>query len=179
MSAGPWIVVLAAIGGLGYVLWANYARRPTIAVPRVNDGTGPSGLGGWLILIMVGQLKVILIGLWTVMTCAVGIATKPQFALALTAELLLTAPVLALGAWTTVEMFRKKRTFPAIWKVQAAAQIAYALLDCLLVSALLNVPIQSVLDEMTMAEFAVLVVGLTLWWCYMNVSIRVKNTFVN
>jgi hypothetical protein len=154
-----------------------------MAVTPVNGtsgtGSGPSGLFGWLIMIMIGQLKVILLGLWTLITCVVGISTKPQFAPVFTAELLLTASLLALAAWTTVEMFRKKRTFPAIWKVQAVAQLSYALLDCLLVSTLLNIPIQTVLDEKTMGEFAVLLVSLTIWWWYMNFSIRVKNTFVN
>src|SRR5262245_21720417 len=82
VSMEYWILVVGVFGGFGYALWRLYARRPATAVNTTTaagvGAEGPSGLGGWLILIVLGQARLILNGLWTVFTCVGTSARKPQ-----------------------------------------------------------------------------------------------------
>ena len=55
----------------------------------------------------------------------------------------------------------------------------YAATDAAMVSVMFNVPIEKVMDGQALGEFIVLIIGYGIWWWYVSVSVRVKNTFVN
>jgi hypothetical protein len=152
----------------------------TVNTSAVNTSVGPKGLGGWFVLVMLGLARAVFVYIKTI-TVDVGlIHTVPQDKVAgVYAEILLTGAMLALVAWVIVEMFMKRRTFPRLWKVMAVATIAYGAIDSVMVSVMFNVPFQKVMDEETIFQYIALIIGIAIWWCYLNASVRVKNTFVN
>jgi hypothetical protein len=95
------------------------------------------------------------------------------------AELLLALAVLALIVWATIALFRTKRNFPNLWKTMAVATILFAIVDTAMVSLVLRLPIDRVMDTEATFRFVGLLIGTCIWWLYLDKSVRVKNTFVN
>jgi hypothetical protein len=139
---------------------------------------GPKGLGGWLILLMLGQFGSIL---------RVGKSAVDDLVLyqqtdrvgAVSAEVALNLLLLALVIYVTVTMLRTKRSFPTLWIWQGVAAILVPWIDILMVAALLGVGPGQLVDASDVAHLVGAVIGVGLWSWYLRVSVRVKNTFVN
>lgn len=146
----------------------------------MKTSIGPKGLGGWLILLILGLARAAFTYIKTITEDVGLLEGLPQDKVAgVYAEILLTAAMLALLAWVMFEMFMKRRSFPRSWKMMAVASVLYGPVDAAMVSMMLKVPFDKVMDEQAIGQYFVVVVSIGLWWWYINVSIRVKNTFVN
>jgi hypothetical protein len=183
-SIWHWVIVLGLFGGIGYAIWRSPGQRS--AASEVADGgtlkttVGPTGLGGWLVLVMLGQLSAIL-------KTAKGLIDDLELSTAVPAEhahvvyfnLAMNIGFLALIGLTTVQMFRTKRAFPTLWKAQGVAAVVFPIVDRVVVSATMNVPVTKMFDGTAMGEMIAAPIAIVIGWWYMNASVRVKNTFVN
>lgn len=184
LSIVHWVLVLGVFGGGGYAIWRSLKQRK--AVLAVADGgtlkaaAGPSGLGGWLIILVFGQISGLLKVLVSITEDIDYYKTMPpQAHLAVHIELALNVAYFALLVWTTIAMFRTKRNFPALWKACAIATVLMSPVEAVAVAGVLHVPVSSILDEKAIAQLIPLSIAGAIWWWYLTVSIRVKNTFVN
>ncbi len=151
--------------------------------PSSSSATAePSGLGGWLILMMIGQVGGILRVLKSVVD-DIELFKTPNLTsdgeLAIYVELALNVALLALVVVTTVRMLRKSRSFPSLWMCQGAAAILLPFVDAALVASILKIEVSQVLDEKTIAQTIGSAIAVGLWIWYLKVSVRVRNTFVN
>lgn len=151
--------------------------------PSSSSATAePSGLGGWLILMMIGQVGGILRVLKSVVD-DIELFKTPNLTsdgeLAIYVELALNVALLALVVVTTVMMLRKSRSFPSLWMCQGAAAILLPFVDAALVASILKIEVSQVLDEKTIAQTIGSAIAVGLWIWYLKVSVRVRNTFVN
>jgi hypothetical protein len=178
-SVWHWIIVLAIVVGVIFAVLKT--RTPKAAT--ANGGTAgiaePRGLGGWLVLLVLGQI----LGIFRVLKAITDDIdllkdATPQVHAAVVAELTLNAAFLALVAYVTVMMFRQSRAFPGLWKIQAVAAILVPIADAVLVTNLLNVPIARVLDEQAIGQLIGMAIAIGIWAWYLTVSKRVRNTFV-
>lgn len=76
-------------------------------------------------------------------------------------------------------MFRRLRSFPTLWIYQGIAAVLVPILDGVLVSVLLGVPLDGVIDAQSWGQIIATAIALVLWSWYLRVSVRVNNTFVN
>lgn len=152
---------------------------------------GPSGLGGWLILVgfglIWGRLRVLgsLVrdfvpifrdGTWEVLTTPGGEAYHPLWAPLLVGEVVGNLAFLAAGLALIVLFFLRSRRFPALFIGTAVANLLYVLGDAWLGSIVL--PDEPMFDADTAREVGSSAVGVLVWVPYMLASKRVKNTFV-
>lgn len=142
---------------------------------------GPKGIGGWLILMILNQARALYSSGQTIFADVRLLDRLPQGKAMnlIYAELLLALAVLALIVWATIALFRTKRNFPNLWKAMAVATILFAIVDTAMVSLVLDLPIERVMDEEATVRFVGLLIGTCIWWLYLGKSVRVKNTFVN
>jgi hypothetical protein len=86
---------------------------------------------------------------------------------------------LVLSVVVTITMLRKQRPFVGLWKAQAIAFVVLPIVADVLVARIANIPMDRVFTVRTIGPQLVTIVPLGLWWWYLNVSVRVKNTFIN
>ena len=146
-----------------------------------SDSTGPKGLGGWLILLILNQAKAYYTAGQNIFQDVRLLDRLPpgKPLNVIYAELLLVLMVLALVVWATIALFRTKRNFPRLWKAMAVGTILFAIVDTAMVSLVLGVPIERVMDGEATLQFVGLLIGTFIWWLYLDKSVRVKNTFIN
>jgi hypothetical protein len=77
-----------------------------------------------------------------------------------------------------VAMFQKRRSFPKLFFYEWIAGMGAVLLDWVLVSVLLDTPLDQVIDAKSLGQAIGGSVGGGLWVWYVTQSIRVRNTFV-
>jgi uncharacterized protein DUF2569 len=138
------------------------------------------GLGGWLALLVIGQMASLLRLVKAVADDVSALGTRHLPAMAKTSiyfELALNLVMLALVVMATVMMFQKRRLFPTLWKVQAATNLVLSLIGLVVISVLLNVKLEYL--GLSLAQLAFGAVWLIAWTSYLGASERVKNTFVN
>lgn len=139
----------------------------------------PAGIGGWLIVLLVGQFLSAAWVLFTITKDVGSYKTLPtQAHLAIDLELTLYVVLLLLIVWATVELFRRRRSFPTWWKIMGVTALLVPIIDTVMVALMLNVSfdLAFVLRQAT-GTFQTLV-SVVIWWLYLNLSVRVKNTFV-
>ena len=138
----------------------------------------PKGLGGWLILLALGQIGSIVRVLKSILD-DIGLYKQTDRTAAVDAELALNCLLILIVICVTVTMFRKKRSFPTLWICQGVAAILVPWIDIVLVAAILDLPIRDLVDGRDIAQSVGGIVAVVLWSWYLRVSVRVKNTFVN
>jgi hypothetical protein len=150
-------------------------------VMNSSTSIGPKGLGGWLILMILNQARAFYSAGQTIFENVRLLDRLPQGkAMDLVyAELLLVSAVFALVAWTTIALFRTKRNFPNLWKATSVATILFAIVDTAMVSLVLGLSIERVMDAEATVRFVGLLIWTCIWWLYLDKSVRVKNTFTN
>ena len=183
-SIWHWVIVLGLFGGIGYAIWRSLRQR-SAALAVANGGTlkttvGPTGLGGWLVLVMLGQLSAILKTAKSLIDDLELLKEVPaEHAHVVDFQLAMNIGFLALVGLITVQMFRTKRAFPTLWKAQGVAAVLLPIVDLVVVSAMMNLPVVKMFDGTAMGEMIAAPIAIVIGWWYMNVSSRVKNTFVN
>ena len=94
-------------------------------------------------------------------------------------EVALSIAVLVLASVTTIALFRKLSIFPSLWKLQYSVVVLFPFIEAALIARGLGVSVESLIDAETVGSSIGKAIGVALWWWYMNVSVRVRNTFVN
>jgi uncharacterized membrane protein YhdT len=139
----------------------------------------PAGIGGWLILLLIGQIGGAIRLLYAIVT-DVNLYSRapPQAHIAIHIELALSLTMLGLVVWSTVQMLRERSSFPMWWKIMAVAAILFPIVNGALISAVLGVPLTRFYFLREAAQTFAVIVTVGIWWLYLNLSVRVKNTFV-
>ncbi|TAJ41405.1 MAG: DUF2569 family protein [Reyranella sp.] len=179
-SVWHWVIVLVPIAIVIYAVVRS--RRPKAAVATADGGTGtgyvePRGLGGWLILIVIGQIVGALRVLKAIIDDLDVYNQLPKnLHWVVTFELVLNAAFLAFVVYVTTIMFRELRSFPRLWIAQAVAAILLPLIDAFVVVSATSVPAGPVLTQL--GQVIPMAIAAGIWTWYMLVSKRVRNTFI-
>ena len=188
-----WPVLLTALLTLGIALvtarWLS--SRPAPAWPRGPEGTdGPTGLGGWLVLVgigvtlgplsalgtIVGNASAYTASTWAALTMPGGTRYHPLWAPALLLELVINLSLLVFGALLAWQFFRRRRWFPALFVVFILARTLLTQMDSAFVHAIPDAEARAAADPS--ARTVGTIVGSLVWVAYMFRSRRVRNTFV-
>ena len=158
--------------------------EPLTAAPRVEIPTSPQGIGGWLILIAIGQvlgpLRVLADLAQTYGSADMARAFK-TIPLAMYGTLVIDLAYAIFMLATTVVFFTHKRFFKIMFTWEIFGIFLVVLLEFLWMSATINVPASKLIDASAGEigqSIGATVAGL-VWVAYVWRSKRVRNTFVN
>jgi hypothetical protein len=181
-SLWHWLIVFGPICLVVYLVVRS--RR---SVPAGQSGSALNiqngelkGIGGWLVLLAIGQV----LGCLRILAAIVpdlevldhGNATVRAAA---TVEIILYLALFSFACFTTIAFFREKHYFVATWKLLGLALVLVPVLDWVLLSNILQVPMNKLVTEEAIGQVIGSAIGLAIWWWYLTVSVRVRNTFVN
>lgn len=196
-----WLMAVIAVFGLvsasgaaGWYWWRS--GRPLVAgadesPPLVPHGSGPKGLGGWLVLVGFGlctgpfAMLVTIIGswdsyfsqaTWQAVAMPQGASYHPVYAPLLMFELLGNIIVLVSNLLLVALFFSQRRVFPRTYIVFLCGNAIYLVADAVLGNFIPE--IASKPDPAAARDIARAIVGATIWSSYMLKSERVKATFV-
>ena len=155
-----------------------------------NDERGPTGIGGWLILLAIGiclspllvikgiseSLRVLSAENWDAITTPGSPAYHPLFGSLVIAELLVQATLLVGSVVALVFFFRKSPRFPAFMIGLMIAGVAYMVIDTIAASLIIPPAYAGPLGQQ-LAEMARVVIPTLIWVAYLARSKRVRNTF--
>lgn len=159
-------------------------RSDAVVPPRLPDAAPePLGIGGWLLLVAFGQVA-----------AAVGMPVRllrnylepetldlfGQFPLAMYGELALAVALFVLVLITTVQLFRKSRSFPRLFILEIIAAVLVPFLDAAWAAFAFSRPIGEMLEFEPQERSRLLVsaIGAVIWIAYILRSKRVENTFI-
>jgi hypothetical protein len=163
----------------------RFGLDPATGTPVQSGGAtvapaGLNGLGGWLVLVVIGQVAIFIKQLKGIVDdINVYKDVTERGIKAVNVELGLNTAMLLFTIVVTVTMFRKQRLFPGLWILQGVAVVFLPLLDTLIVSNILGSSFGSVWDEKDTSQLISSCITVSLWTWYLNKSVRVENTFVN
>ena len=147
-----------------------------------------AGLGGWLILVGVAVcIRPLLVlrtmleagssysaTFWANHTAPGGVNYHPLWAPILLYELVANLVVLVLGSWLVIEFFRRRRWFPPLFILVAAASLVLDLVDVLIAN---GIPAVQAKGTSWLPQGRALAWTL-IWSLYMLKSQRVRSTFI-
>ncbi len=181
--------LLLAAGGFGGYRLA--VRRPSEAPAAALDPRGgPSGLGGWLVLVAIGLVlrpfSSLLVlgenwasfsaGSWFDLTNPSGAFYNPLWAPYHFHVILSSLAIAAASVLLLVLFFQRRRRFPALFIGLLAFEAAAVVANVVFTRALSGQTDQSVGADLPRAIPQALV-GCAIWIPYMLSARRVKNTF--
>ena len=175
-SVWHWLVVLVAVG-VPVLLLVRYRRQRTAAVASAP----PSGIGGWLFffafLLCLGFLRSIVELAIAIPDYLAGFRNEAAHGPLVVVGLVALAGM-AVQLWGIVALFQKKRAFRMVyglmWILTLAAPVS--------VLPMLTVPgvrLYMVLPDAEVARTIAALIIMALWYWYLRVSVRVKNTLIN
>ena len=148
---------------------------------------GPEGIGGWLILPTIGLVLTPLQGLMQLSEYA-GLGENFQFLTSAQGAFVIleiignVAITLALPVFLLYLLFNKRRAFPRVYVIWAAANLLFIIVDLIAAKALFGEAFEAagmeLLDRETVQAILRAIVLVALWVPYMLNSRRVRNTFV-
>ena len=151
-----------------------------MSADNAGEQTGPSGFGGWLTLVVIGQTLgplVTVMGVLASLPAYREMMLVPNGPVAVYGEVALNAAFLIIQIIAVVAMYRRSRNYPRIFLCQWLAVIALVLGDALLVAEALHLPVFQVLQYMDVRRTLGSPIVAGLWTIYMFSSVRVRNTF--
>lgn len=190
-----WGLIIAGILGGAVslalcVLAFFWDPRPRPAPPSAQDHhAGPSGLGGWLVLVTLGaifrpayQVYAFFSGTltldaatWANVTQPGSAAYHPLWEPFLMADAALSAGMIPLSVLTLVLLFRKRTSFPAF---QILSMVLAALYLGGITLCFSRLPgIEPAIMQETVQSFGKACTSAVIWVPYLLVSKRVRNTF--
>lgn len=179
------IVLLLLVAGSLFFLYRMWRRRQARwSAPydgNVGQGDPPlKGLGGWLIVVVIGQVTALIQVPWMIFESVdlYRSETHELVRLFLGVDAVLKGAVLALVIWTAVALFRKRRIFPLLWKIQAAALVLFVFVEAAILANLVGLPIGDLLTENMIRGSLIAALWAVPWAVYLTFSVRVRNTFV-
>ncbi|MBX5045362.1 DUF2569 family protein [Rhizobium lentis] len=173
-SIWHWVIVFLFFGVPIYFA-VRTARRTTDPV------NGPSGFGGWLLLLAIAEVVGLLKTLGAV---ANSIETYAEYNSAgsqvvILGEAALNFAFMALQVVVIWFMFKKDRIFPKLFFFQWVAIPATFALDVVFVSAVLRVSVSQLMTAEVVAPSVTAFIVAGLWVWYVSKSVRVRNTFIH
>jgi hypothetical protein len=148
---------------------------------------GPAGIGGWLLLVAVGQLLATFglpISLAYQYLDPETLKLFGEFPWAMYGELALNVAIIVLALVTTLLLFRKSRHFPRVFILECAVGALLPALGLVWIavafSSQLGRPIGDFLEiePREIYQFALGVISAVIWIAYTLRSKRVRNTFI-
>jgi len=148
-----------------------------------SDGSKPSpnGIGGWLVLVALGQVFGLIRTVITLVEYYSSPQTHTAFAkipLAAGGELGINAAYLALLILSTYAFFNKKGYFPSLFVTEVLASPLVFCLDAAWISATTNASFSGAIDTDGLARSVGACIPGAIWIAYLFISKRVKNTFI-
>jgi uncharacterized protein DUF2569 len=153
---------------------------------------GPTGLGGWLILIAIGLIatpfklgKFVVVDIlpvfqgetWSALTVPGTETYHPLWGPLLTFELIGNCAFIAFAIALLFPFFGKRASFPKLITIFWITNLLFVGGDAMLGNLIPLVAAQD--DPTTRLEIIKTVIACAIWIPYFRVSRRVKNTFVN
>lgn len=172
-------------------VYAPPKAPPTIGPAPQIAMSGPVGLGGWLILVIIGlvispfrigrfliteHLPLFTDGTWEIITSADSPYYHVLWGPLLVFEVAGNLIMIVLSLTTLALILRKSRRVPKLIIGMYAFNIAFIVGDYILVNLIPAIAEQP--DTETMTELIRALVGAAIWIPYFLVSKRVRNTFV-
>ena len=180
-SIVEWLTVAAIIGIL---IWLIARATRKSKAEAQSSVVGPSGIGGWLILLAIG---IVLSPIRTLsvfadeMQAYMKIKSEysiPNIETAEKFEVVLLLGLVVLQAIVAFVFFLKKRYFPIWYLCQWVATLCVSLAVIVVPLVIIGAPWQAgFTPEALGGLIAILVVG-GIWVTYVFRSVRVRNTFV-
>jgi uncharacterized protein DUF2569 len=153
---------------------------------------GPTGLGGWLVLIAIGLiatpfklgffvmntiLPVFEGDTWSALTVPGSESYHPLWGPLLTFELVGNCAFIVFAAALLFPFFGKRASFPKLIIIFWITNLLFVAGDAMLGNLIPFVAAQD--DPTTRMEIMKTVIASAIWIPYFRISKRVKNTFVN
>jgi len=172
-SIWHWVIVLLLIG-VPVFLAVRSAVKPS------QNPAALVGIGGWLMLLAIGQALSPLRTLADMANSVEGyqqLMVLPNGPLAVYGEVALNLAFLVLQLVVLVSMLRRSRRFPQLFLFQWFAIPVVFILDTIWIASILGVSVNQVLagDALVAPIASFVVTGI--WAAYVYKSIRVRNTF--
>lgn len=175
-SAWHWVIVLLAIGVPAWFIIQTLKNR------RKTPDAQISGISGWLALLAfglcMGLLRNVVEFLKSWPDVAAGWQANPAARGPLAIVVVLTVAFLIANIWAIVALFRKQRTlrlaYMTLWLL--AAIVPFSVLTMLSVP---GVTLEMILPAEEIGRTVGTLVLMGLWFWYLSVSQRVRNTMVN
>lgn len=144
--------------------------------PNEIEPTGPKGIGGWLIFVIISYtLSILNLSRGSVFLIPELFNSEtgmPLYQLVIGLEIMMNLGLLVYVIFITVMLFRTDRNYPKFASVFYIINVGINVVDAFLVSMLIGsfhgpsiVPIGQAL------------LGGLIWFNYFRVSVRVKNTY--
>ncbi len=188
------IIALAAIYCCLLAIGAVFLYRYDPASPSIPPvipgapGAGPSGLGGWLVLVSIGVVlspftlaytlvqsySAYSLPYWHSVTSPGGESYHPLFGPYLIIELLGNITILASTILIAFLYFRKRSSFPRVFIIYMLFDAVFLWLDYALACA-----IPATASENSLKDPVRITIQCLVWIPYMLQSKRVEATFVN
>jgi hypothetical protein len=140
------------------------------------------GIGGWLILVAIGQvggaIKVLAfhVQYYSSADTRAGFASYPVSA---SGELVLNLVYAAMVFFATYAFFAQKRYFRLLFVIEALSILMLPFIDAAWIAAITKFSFWELLENGDAARAVLSSIPGFLWMIYMFSSERVKNTFVN
>ncbi len=178
MDAVTQLVPLALVLLAGFSIW-YFVRRRNKARP---GGEKLEGIGGWLILVAIGQVLGILRSLAEFGKSLPDYEkhwNNPLMQKAIIGEIGLSAVMFAFMVFTAIMMGQKRRIFPTLFRIELVLFAVMPLLNLFWVSQALGVSLEKLGYETVAGQSIGIAVGAAVWIAYSLRSVRVRNTFVH
>lgn len=167
-----WLLLIVGLGLLVLIMaWSAAAH---------NDRTGPTGFGGWLVPIVIGQSIAPLRSVVTFINTLSyfrNIATLPNGIYAVSGLAFLDLGFIALEIATTLALVRRRRTFIVLFIVQWLALGGIFVADALILSATLSIPLRQAIQKYELVRVALLAAASGVALIYLRCARRARNTF--
>jgi len=141
------------------------------------------GIGGWLVLVAIGQVLGLIRLLVNILTLDNRLLV--QFPAVFFSEALLTASLHGITIYVSLLFFSKSARFPFWFVLQFAAALLFFPLDLILVSSALSQytgqssgeSVSDLISVKDIAQWIALALSASIWIPYIQRSKRVANTF--
>lgn len=165
-------------------------REPAVTVEEAAEFKGvqpqPHGIGGWLVLVAIGQVvgPLRLVAEVARYVHSINGDAWKRFPVAFNGELTMNLAMIVLSVSTTILFFTRSRRFPRFFVVQMACIPLLPIFDMLWIALIFSVSLNRSpfvflkIDFQSGLQVATQVIAAAIWIPYVLRSRRVANTFV-
>jgi hypothetical protein len=166
----------------------DQAQANPLPAPPPVSATGPTGIGGWLVLPMLGMIATPILQLIQLSSLGSTLGNVSSLG-PLVSNLIWIETLLNFGLFVVapglllIQFFGKRRAFPRWYIAWTAASAVFVVVDLMVGYAAFHQAYEAsgtpFFDRDTLRALASALVGACVWIPYMLNSVRVKNTFIN